>query len=84
MIAIARYIIEDGHSRLVVPLELSPAQVIDQRDEAAYALFGIDPRKSAARWQTYLARGEEPPSWSCSDAARKSGATASSIPQGGS
>ena len=45
-ISIARYVVEDGLERIVVPLRLSEARVVDQRDAATCAAYGpgIDPQ----------------------------------------
>jgi hypothetical protein len=83
MIAIARYIPLDGKQRLVVPLRLSAARVVDQRDQDACAALGINPVRSAARWQKYLAAGEEPPSWANVAAARAAGADGITDPSRG-
>lgn len=69
-IAIGRYLLADGISRVVVPLELDHADVFDQRHPAACAALGIDPQQSQVRWNDELAAGREPPSWQASDAAR--------------
>lgn len=73
-IAIGRYLLTDGISRIAVPLELDAAAVFDQRDLAACAVLGIDPQASQVRWNDELAAGREPPSWLASDAARATGA----------
>lgn len=73
-IAIGRYMLTDGMTRVVVPLELDGADMFDQRDPAACAALGIDPALSQVRWNDELAAGREPPSWAASDAARAAGA----------
>jgi RES domain-containing protein len=73
-IAIGRYLLVDGIKRVVVPLELDGADVLDQRDQAACAALGIDPQQSQVRWNDELAAGREPPSWHASGAARDAGA----------
>lgn len=83
MIAIARYIPLDGKQRVVVPLRLTQAMVVDQRDVGACAVLGIDPVRSAARWQKFLAAGEEPPSWANVAAARAAGADGITDPSRG-
>ncbi len=74
VIAVARYALVDREPRLIVPLRLSPARVVDQRDAAAAAAWDIDPALSAVRWQIALEAGDEPPSWHNADAARAGGA----------
>ena len=73
-IAIGRYLLDDGIKRVVVPLELDGAAVLDQRDPYACAALGIDPAQSQGRWDEELAAGREPSSWLASDAARAAGA----------
>ena len=74
VIAIGRYLLADGIRRVVVPLELDRADIVDQRDLAACTALGIDLEASQVRWNDELAAGREPPSWLASDAARAAGA----------
>ena len=74
VIAIGRYMFADGIDRVVVPLELDRANVLDQRDPAACVALEINPQASQIRWNDELAAGREPPSWHASDAARAGGA----------
>ena len=69
-IAVSGYMREDQHPRVVVPVQVGEALVVDQRDEAACKRLGIDPALSALSWRTALAAGTEPPSWRNADAAR--------------
>lgn len=73
-IAVSGYIREDGRPRVVVPLMISAAYVLDQHDEDACLLLGIDRDQSNVSWRRALAAGEEPPSWRNADAARAVGA----------
>jgi len=73
-IATGNYAAEDGLARVIVPLSLDRALVVDQRDAATCARLGIDPADAAGRWRPHLAAGREPPSWRNSDAARAVGA----------
>ena len=73
-IAVSPYSREDGLKRVIVPVEIGPARVADQRDAAACAALGIDCAASREPWRPALARGEEPPSWRNGDAARAAGA----------
>ncbi len=73
-IAVGRYIAEDGLARVIVPVDVSEAQLFGQRDAAACALLGIDPDESDCPWQPMLAVGKEPPSWIASDRIRSIGA----------
>jgi RES domain-containing protein len=74
VIALGGYMAEDGVPRVVVPLEISTACVFDQHDEQACLALGIDREHSNVRWRRALERGEIPPSWRNSDAARAAGA----------
>ena len=73
-IAVSGYIREDNRPRVVVPLMVSEACVLDQHDEDACRLLGIDRELSNAPWRTALMLGQEPPSWRNSDAVRAAGA----------
>lgn len=74
VIALSVYASEDGITRVVVPVEVSAARVLDQRDMAAMASVGIDPARSAESWRGALAKGREPGSWHAADRARSLGA----------
>lgn len=74
MIAVSGYIREDGRTRVVVPLAVSEAHVLDQHDDEACRLLGIDRDLSNAQWRAALQAGREPPSWRNADAARAAGA----------
>jgi RES domain-containing protein len=73
-IAVSGYIREDGRPRVVVPLMVDEAFVVDQHDEEACRLLGIERDLSNAPWRPALAAGQEPPSWRNADAARRAGA----------
>jgi len=73
-IAVSGYMREDGLKRLILPVEVGEARVVDQRDPAACAALGIDCAASSLPWRPALQRGEEPSSWRNSDAARAAGA----------
>ena len=74
VIAVSGYMREDHHPRVVVPLMVEGARVLDQHDELACRLLGIDRELSNASWRTALAANAEPPSWRNADAARAAGA----------
>lgn len=74
MIAVSGYIREDRKPRLVVPLVVSEAYVLDQHDAEACQLLGIDREQSNVQWRVALDAGQEPQSWRNSDAARAAGA----------
>ncbi len=69
-IATSGYMRDDKRPRLVVPLMVGEALVVDQRDEHACRLLGIDRDQSNFSWKTALERGEESPSWRNADLAR--------------
>ena len=73
-IAVSGYMREDGLPRVVVPLAVSHAHVLDQHDEEACRDLGIDRDLSNAQWRPALEAGKEPPSWRNADAARAAGA----------
>lgn len=72
--AISGYMREDGLPRVVIPLQISEAFVLDQHDEAVCQAFGIERDLSNEPWQAALAAGREPASWRNADIARASGA----------
>jgi len=72
--AIAGYMREDGRPRVVVPLMIGEAEVVDQRDEKSCIRLGIDRDLSNQSWRPVLAAGGEPPSWRNADIARAVGA----------
>jgi len=74
IIAVSGYIREDGRPRVVVPLLVGEALVLDQHDEESCHLLGIDREQSNAPWRPALADGLEPPSWRNADTARAFGA----------
>lgn len=74
IIAVSGYIREDGRPRVVIPLFVSEALVLDQHDEDACRLLSIERDFSNVPWRQALADGQEPPSWRNSDAARTAGA----------
>jgi RES domain-containing protein len=72
--AIAGYMREDRLSRVVVPLRVGDAMVLDQHDEEACKRLGIDRELSNESWRTALSEGREPASWRAVDIARAAGA----------
>ncbi len=69
-----RYMRTDGIRRVVVPLYIDEAFVLDQNDELACSVLGIDPELSKKPWIPALQVNGEPPSWKNSDLARSYGA----------
>lgn len=74
IMATAGYMREDGRARVVVPLEIGEARVVDQHDEAVCIALGIDRDHSNLSWRIALSEGREPPSWLSADLARAAGA----------
>jgi RES domain-containing protein len=74
IMAISGYMREDGQRRVVVPLLVEEAHVVDQHDQQACERLGIDREASNLSWRSALAAGQEPPSWRTVDAARAAGA----------
>jgi RES domain-containing protein len=74
IVAVSGYIREDGRQRVVIPVMVTTAYVLDQHDEEACQGIGIDRDLSNTPWRAALQAGEEPPSWRNSDAVRASGA----------
>jgi RES domain-containing protein len=72
--AVSKYIRADRLPRIIVPLLVGEALVIDQREADACREIGIDPTLSSFPWQPALAAGQDPPSWRNADAARAAGA----------
>lgn len=69
-IAVSGYMRDDGQPRAVVPLTVTRALVLDQRDPEACRKLGFDRELSNRSWLQALRQGETPPSWSNSDFAR--------------
>lgn len=74
IIAVSGYMREDGRPRVVVPLRITDALVIDQHDEQTCDQLGIRVEQSNESWRTALAANREPASWRNSDIARRAGA----------
>lgn len=74
IIAVSGYIREDKQPRVVVPLMVSNAYVLDQHDEEACHTLGVDRDLSNAPWRPALVAGQEPQSWRNADAVRVAGA----------
>ncbi|MCD2178361.1 RES family NAD+ phosphorylase [Rhizobium sp. C1] len=74
MRAISGYMREDGKARVLIPVRVSEAFVLDQHDEALCDRLGIDRMQSNVSWRTALEAGGEPPSWRTADLARAAGA----------
>ncbi|MBZ5762475.1 RES family NAD+ phosphorylase [Rhizobium sp. VS19-DR104.2] len=72
--AIAGYMREDGLPRVVVPLKVGDAMVLDQQDEEACKQLVINRDLSNESWRTALSEGREPASWRTVDIARTAGA----------
>ncbi len=73
-IAVSGYMRADRRPRVILPLMVGEALVLDQRDEAACRLLGIDRDLSNQPWRSALAAGGEAASWRNADAVRAAGA----------
>ncbi|TRL41546.1 RES family NAD+ phosphorylase [Rhizobium straminoryzae] len=74
IIAVSGYMRDDNRPRVVVPLRIDDALVLDQHDEGACLRLGIDRDLSNESWTRALAEGREPGSWRNADKARACGA----------
>lgn len=74
VIAIGRYMFEDGQARVVVPLDISEAWVVDQHDVETCVMLGINADRSNLPWRLSFEQGRDPPSWRNADRARAAGA----------
>ncbi|MDJ0090495.1 RES family NAD+ phosphorylase [Pantoea allii] len=74
IMAVSGYMREDGLARVLIPLCVSGARVIDQRDKAGCLQMGIIPEASNSPWRAALKQGLMPLSWENADKARASGA----------
>lgn len=72
--AISGYMREDGRARVLVPVLVTDAYVLDQHDESLCNRLGIDRTQSNVSWRTALETNSEPPSWRTADIARAAGA----------
>jgi hypothetical protein len=72
--AISGYMRQDGLPRMMVPLQIGEAFVLDQHDEEACRAFGIERDLSNEPWQAAIAENREPASRPNADIARMAGA----------
>jgi len=73
-VAMAYYTHADSPAQALYALTLSNARILDLREPAQCARFGIDPKNTNNRWQNERAEGLPASTWVISDAARKAGA----------
>ncbi|SQC92379.1 Uncharacterised protein [Cedecea neteri] len=74
MLAVAAHMRKDGKPRVLVPLYVEGARVLDQRDEYSCLALGINRDLSNHCWLNALQNNIEPPSWQNADRARVSNA----------
>lgn len=74
IIAVSGYMREDGLARVLIPLRLTGAWLVDQRDKAKCDQLGIVPDAANDSWRTALQQGRTPGSWQNADKARATGA----------
>ncbi len=72
--AVAGYMRTDGIRRVVIPLYVDEAFVVDQTDDLLCSKLGISRERSNQPWIPALQQKQEPPSWKNSDLARLYGA----------
>lgn len=74
VIAVSGYMREDGLPRVLIPLRVMGARVVDQRDKARCLQMGIIPELSNRPWRPALQQGQTPDAWENADRARALGA----------
>jgi RES domain-containing protein len=73
-IAINSYVQSDDPPRVIIPLELTRAELADMRDPAVQHALGLDGTEAGRLWQPERAAGLPATSWIASDAVRRAGA----------
>jgi RES domain-containing protein len=73
-VAVSGYMREDGLARMVFPLLVAKANVLDLRDEEACLRLGLDRELANVSWRKTLAASGRPPSWDVADAVRRTNA----------
>lgn len=72
-VAVKRYMRPDDPPRVICPLNVSNAHIVDLRDLPACEALGIDPSQRAIEWQSLRAQGLHSPTWDISDRVRALG-----------
>ena len=72
--AVASFVGADDPPRVLVPIRVEGARVVDLRDAAHCAALGLAGHEPSVPWQPERAEGRPATSWRASDAARASGA----------
>jgi len=67
------YMQRDAQTRVLFPLHVSEAKVLDLGDETACRILGIDGTQADQSWRKALEEGRTPPSWGVADAIREAG-----------
>lgn len=65
-----RYVTHQDPERAIYPIRVKSNRLVDLRDPAAVAHFGIDVTHRAAEWQDIRASGMRSPTWDISDRVR--------------
>ncbi|MEE9387660.1 MAG: RES family NAD+ phosphorylase [Paracoccaceae bacterium] len=73
-VAIDSYYRENDPPRVIVPLLLSGANLLDFRAPTTSDDFGLQGHETRVNWREELRMGQQPSSWHSSDAARRVGA----------
>lgn len=72
--AVRVYVGPNDPPRVICEVTIGPARVLDLRDSAQCAAWGVDPRLAAVPWLPERAQGLAASSWQVADAARAGGA----------
>ncbi len=73
-IATAAYLREGDTERVIVPVQLDDAALVDLREEKTRAALGLQGHEPSAHWRRERAAGRPAISWIASDAARATNA----------
>jgi len=69
-IGLSTHAMRDGDSRVVVPLDVTWAEVIDLRNGADCRAAGVSPKDADAPWRDRGLEGEKPKPWTLADRVR--------------
>jgi RES domain-containing protein len=72
-IAIGGVVREGDHPRVVLAFDVTSAYLLDLREAASCAHFGVSYEDAAALWEPALEAGADPPSWAVADKLRAQG-----------
>lgn len=72
-VAVKRYMQANDPTRIICPLLVTNAHIVDLRDTAACDTLGIDTSNRSTEWQSLRAKGLRSPTWDISDRVRALG-----------